>query len=364
MARRRRRRRTRVGLALFLAALLVLAGEVAVRLLGLTAPPEMVRTREVAFRWREMYSAAENPALSYRNTPGAQQKIASVTYTHDERGWRIPETGPVPTPEGEPLGVPRVAFLGDSTTYGFGVPATGCLTAQVAEQLGGRIVPLNLGVSGYGTEQEVELYADQRDQLGDASVVVLVLYPNDFSRAVFSWDAERGFLYYDPMPFSPGVRRALWNSALYQSLISWSTRESDTPEAFVEHTSEMAGRIRAAIARLRDMVSADGRELLVAHLPSLRKLDPYVFEEPVRLLEEICTELGVAHLDLLPTFLEERERAVAAIEARRGEPLDATAKRFYLARFWVAPKDHHLNTEGNLVAARRLAEELERLFGL
>jgi hypothetical protein len=95
-----------------------------------------------------------DPALGYRMSPFYPE--------HDERGYRNPK-GSNPT---------DIVAIGDSTTYGFGVPVNGSWPAQLAE-LSARPV-YNAGVGGYGPCE----YGQVANELlaGHPKVVVLVIY--------------------------------------------------------------------------------------------------------------------------------------------------------------------------------------------
>ena len=78
-------------------------------------------------------------------------------------------------PEVDPT---RVAVVGDSYVWGFGVEQEEVLTSRM-QTLCPHLEVINLGVSGYSTDQEFLLYKE-RGVLFEPDVVVLVIAPNDF----------------------------------------------------------------------------------------------------------------------------------------------------------------------------------------
>ncbi|MHC5210376.1 MAG: SGNH/GDSL hydrolase family protein [Planctomycetota bacterium] len=364
-ARRRSRFGSHLRLAALLLALLVLSLEVVVRCAGLVDGDGGVATpHHAAFNDANMFVPVDDPELSYRNKPDVQVTVDDVEYRHDARGRRVtPQAASgsaVPAAD-----VPGVAFLGDSTTYGFGLRPEQTLPAQLAREVGGAIRPLNLAVCGYSTAQEAALYDSEREALQNTPLVVLVVYPNDFIPGVFQWDAPLRILYVDPMPLPRGMQRVLWRSALYRMSASWLAYRQRVRGDYSPHDPENVGAALDAIDRLAEAVRADGRQLLVAHLPALEALDPYEFEEETARLAARCERLGVHYVDLLDGFLEERAREVEAWEARTGKPAPDGPRRYFLSRYWlVDPSDHHPNAEAVRVAARVLAPRIRELLSL
>jgi len=359
-ARPARRRRSRLRLALLVLLFALLAAELAVRAFGLVEVGGGAATpQQAAFNAAGMFVAVDDAAISYRNRPFAALAVDGAEYRHDARGWReLPAPPPAPAPPVD------VAFLGDSTCYGLGLPAADTLPAQVQAALAGRIRALNLGTCGYTTAQEAALYAAERAALGDARLVVLLVFPNDFAPGAFLYDEPLRALYVDPLPLPRAWKPWLFRSALYRALVSWRGAAAHAAGAFDPQRPENHAVVPEAVARLAADVRADGRTLLVAHLPALERLDPYAFDAPVARLRARCAELGVPFVDLLQPFLAERERQAAAFEARSGAPVGAELRAGFLSQFWlVDPHDHHLNARANALAAQALAPAVAAALG-
>jgi len=352
---RPRRRRSRVVLAVLALGLLLLSAEVVVRATGVVDVRAAVRTpAQAEYNARDMFVAIGTGERAYANRPGARAVVDGVVYEHDEHGRRV-----TPRPGGGPPRGPRVAFLGDSTTYGWGLPADATLPAQVARALPMPIVPLNHGVNGYALVQHAALYEDRRATL-DAPLVVLVFFPNDLVPGGYLWDGRLDLLYLDALPLPGTLKPWLWRSALYRALVSGHTERLRAQGALDPRRPENHAEPLAALRRLARAVEEDGRTLVVAHLPAMEELDPYAFAGGVAAVAQVCRDEGVPFVDLLPAFLEDRERQIAAYEARTGRPVDEAVRRHYLSRYWlVDPHDHHLDAEATGIAARALAEALE-----
>jgi hypothetical protein len=86
---------------------------------------------------------------------------------------------------------PRLVFLGDSFTFGWGVEAKSSFACVLARQAGVRVT--NLGVAGYGTDQEYLVFEASVAALAP-DVVVLTFWMND------PWEVLVGRHYGRPKP--------------------------------------------------------------------------------------------------------------------------------------------------------------------
>ena len=107
--------------------------------------------------------------------PHRQAHVSSdfdVTVRIDRHGRRVPAV------QGSPQSAAAIVFLGDSTTFGWGVEAEEAFPELVGAALGQRVA--NLAVPGYGVDQSVALF--ERQGLAERpSRVVLTLSENDLS---------------------------------------------------------------------------------------------------------------------------------------------------------------------------------------
>jgi len=84
-------------------------------------------------------------------------------------------------------GATRILALGDSFTFGFGLPEQDTYVARLQDKLDstfgdGRIALLNGGISGSGTAEQLAFVEDFGDQVAPAAVLVFVSI-DDFNRA-------------------------------------------------------------------------------------------------------------------------------------------------------------------------------------
>jgi lysophospholipase L1-like esterase len=123
-----------------------------------------------------------DPVLGWVNLPGAHGQFSRLEYTYpveiNALGMRDLPVGP------KQPGTVRVAFLGDSFTWGVGA-AYGERFTEVVERLDPKIDALNFGVSGYAPVQYL-LQLDSVLALRPDAVVLVLCLGNDLTDNVES----------------------------------------------------------------------------------------------------------------------------------------------------------------------------------
>ncbi len=123
----------------------------------------------------------------------------------------------------------RVVFLGDSFTWGFGVGEAELFTQLLEDRAGGALEVVNLGVSGYGNDQELLLWQREGRRWSPDTTVVMVTLNSDF------WDnaeAER-YGYAKPrFEATAGGRLELTGVPVPRRAGDWSDPTVDVEEGF------------------------------------------------------------------------------------------------------------------------------------
>jgi lysophospholipase L1-like esterase len=160
----------------------------------------------------------------------------------------------------------RIVALGDSLTFGWGVEASQGFTSRLEALLGADVI--NLGVGGYGTDQELLLWGRVGRAL-QPKLVLLTVCANDlqelsrpaaYGRYKPRLEQHDGTLRLLGTPV-PDNRLADW-SHLARSAWAWTIKRS-TPPLTPAETPVAASLQCALIARLADEVQAAGARLLV-----------------------------------------------------------------------------------------------------
>lgn len=233
----------------------------------------------------------------------------------------------------------RIAFLGDSFTFGYGVEAEQTFVHLLEKALNRgdrkRYVTINIGQPGTDAAAHARRYRRLKDTLRP-DVVVHVLYCNDLGhdlqeelKAIHALLRERSpmaqrsclWQFVEGHLRAPRVRRR--TIAFY--------RGGDSPLKR-EHGWR---HLRAGVEKVLAMAREDGTPYLLVLFPWLYSLDDYPLEDVHERLGGLSAELGVPFLDLLDTF--------------RGR--DARDVR-------VSATDEHPNPEGHRLAAEALARFL------
>ena len=336
-------------------------------------------------------------SLGWRNRPNVSGYFARREFRHhvrhNEYGLR---GGPIDLTSAR--GRPRVLALGDSFTWGYGVEEDETYCKLLSQSLD--IEVLNLGVSGFGTGQELLLLQDSIDRF-DASAVVLFfdaatdlrdlvsanrwghskprlgLSENggvevtdrpeafawgagrvaDFDREAvalhpwFNWLAESSTLFNVAVAHlaagSWRVRQALQDAGVVGRWVAWDDEESLRHEPGDE--IETGWRVLdGVLAEMKRLVDDRGMQLVVVHLAGKLQVDPperadtLDLELPSRRLESSCDKLGVLFVDTLADL--------------RVAHLHGGAKPFY--RF-----DPHLTPAGHSVVAQTITRTIRDSYG-
>jgi lysophospholipase L1-like esterase len=288
----------------------------------------------------------DSPRL-VRLAPEAEAISTGVPVRTNRFGYRGPQWE---TPK--PPSRFRIAVLGDSQTFGFGVREEDTYPARLERRLRDAFPDrqwdvLNFGMVGFTTAQEAELCSlDVRPHAPD--LVLVGFFLNDVDAPVRQSDVVPA----EPDPASPPPRRARRLPDLRRSR-SWQflrmraaalgrrvgVAHGTTTARYVELFASRSPAWRACeegLRALRDETARNGASLAVCVLPLIVNLDEtYPMAAAHRQVVAFCEAEGIACVDLLPAFL-----------GRDPE------------RLMVSPINNHMNAEGNEIAADALFEWL------
>ena len=244
-----------------------------------------------------------------------------------------------------PDGMRRILLLGDSFTYGYGVGDEEVYAARLAALLPDWEI-LNLGVNGYGTDQQY-LYWLEEGRRYAPQVVLLGYYVADFHRNTLSFRElakPRFVVDGDHLRLQP-LRATSLEEVLEESrrVESRRLRIADAASFLLRLTrseprasfEEKARLTKGILEMLRDSIRREGAELWVAVIPHGE-----VREDPgARRIEEflanVCADLGVPVIDLVDPIRAQRERS--------GRPLY---------------REHHWTAETHALAAHVIVQAL------
>ncbi len=228
-----------------------------------------------------------------------------------------------------PARAPEVLVLGDSLAFGWGVAGDQTFAALLEGELG--LSVWNLGVSGYGTDQELLLLRERSFAAGlpfelTPRVVLAVFCPNDVeevarplmygnSKPCFLGPPEQAVLANVPVPY-PWIERV---SHLYRSVRRHAVERFQDPLSPAE-----VERARALVVALYVQMAGEAREIGAVFVVAL---------EGQAWLGDALERAGLLHLDLSPALEQEAQAAGAVVFAH----------------------DPHWNSRGHSAVARALA---------
>jgi len=267
-----------------------------------------------------------NPDLSFAHVPNRSAFLMGVPVSINSHGLRDREFS-----ETKPPGVCRIVMLGDSTTFGWGVPAEQTVAKILERELngsgtpGGRFEVLNAGVGNYGTVQEYNHYLTY-DRQFRPDMVVLEYFINDAEPV----PAER----------NPGMLGRSYLLAFTISRFDSMLRFAGLRPNWKEYYSGLYrdglpgfGRAKKALADLASATRADHAKLLVTILPELHQINEgYPFTREHQLIKETVAAQQVPVIDLL--------------DGLRGHGPESS--------LWVTPADDHPNGKANTLIAGQI----------
>jgi hypothetical protein len=237
----------------------------------------------------------------------------SVTYRANRQGFRSPYDFE------EQFSGPRIAFVGDSFTFGSGVEYEETFVARLEADLPGTRT-LNYGIGGFGIDQMWLTLRDRVIPYG-ADLVVLVFIRNDLERTQTSIRMGHGWLEKPTFKLHKGelVRVTAEDKPAY-------------PLWWLQQHSRLAERIR----RTRNSLGRSQRWIGTWRLN--RAL--------IQAMNDDCRRAGIPF-------------AVVHLPVNRRHPMPVLEPEMAEQALYY-PLDHHFTAEGHEVASRRLYLFLKR----
>jgi lysophospholipase L1-like esterase len=268
-----------------------------------------------------------NSRLSFAHEPNTHAFLMGADVRINSQGLRDNDYSLT-----KPWGVYRILLLGDSTTFGWGVPLEETTAKILERKLNAERLPgyqhfeaINAGVGNYDTVQEVTYYESQGREF-HPDLVILVYFINDpepVPSEKKGFLIDRSYLIAFVTNRFDGVLRRLGSRP------DWKTYYSSL------YDDNLPG-FRACKAALRDLALAtrnDKTKLIVAILPELHQINnDYPFTAAHQKIKDVLAPEHVPVLDL--------------IDGLRNHGPEST--------LWVTPLDDHPNGKANALIADQM----------
>ncbi|HMB68687.1 MAG TPA: SGNH/GDSL hydrolase family protein, partial [bacterium] len=272
-----------------------------------------------------MKGAASGSALGFRHAPDTQARLFGVDVAINSRGFRDAEI-----PAEKRPGETRVALLGDSVTFGWGVPY-GDRFSEILERDWSRDdAPLELVNTGHGNWNTAQELAALSELLSDDPL-----------------DGILQFWYINDAEPTPEHRDAPWYARLHVAIFVWAKsdllqRRFGNKEGFEDYyrglydegAAGYAG-FRSALERTGEVARSRGLPWVFVILPEFHGF-PGPFQDVYAAVAADAERAGATVVDVTRAFADE-------------DP----------ATTWVAHNDVHPNAKGHALIARAVADAVD-----
>ena len=233
----------------------------------------------------------------------------------------------------------RILVLGDSMVYGDGVEADECfchfVEGMLADAWPRGVVTINAGVPGTGPAWQLDKYRTLRPAFRP-DVVVHVVYPNDLGIEMHRRLDEIYRIRDDDLWVGEGSYVLRYAERQMRYWGAWKRSIDYFRGGFDSQERDLAwAKFEKDVRACRDAAWEDGAVYAMVLFPWLVRLNDYPLLDVHERMQDVAGRLGVAYLDLYPTFV-----------GRHSE------------RLRVSLANEHPNVKGHRLAAERIARFL------
>ena len=249
----------------------------------------------------------------------------------------------------------RIAFIGDSFVMGHNVKIDQTLPSVLQKRLGEQYEVFNMGIYGYGPDQQLMRFKKEGKEL-QPDLVLLGSFPfNDFGdlykNQLYKFDDKHNLVANPNNPVVRALRRSstvmLARSAFRGRFLDEESEDELTGRLFVDipfHLKQQSTQtlkesvelMQSVLAEFRNETVKQNAKIAVVIIPSFegikdpkwftdRKLwfEDFFFNEKV--VSQICTQLKVASLDLSPIFANRSSEPFYDLEEHHLSPTGVEA---------------------------------------
>lgn len=310
---------------LLVVGLLVGLAEVAVRVLNSGG---MDYTLEMWKYARELKRVAADPKLGHEHIPGRTAHLMGVDVSINSHGLRDREI-----PYETPANTKRIIMLGDSVTFGWGVPFDKTASKQLESLINGSSRPerfevIDTGVGNYNSQMEVEYFFNEGVKYSP-DIIVLNYFINDAE------DTPRYAGNFINEHFQSWVYLSARIDILKRLVSLGKSWDVYYDELYRDDASGWQGA-KAAIGRLGDYCRSANKYCVLANYPDVHRLKNYPFKQINKKLEGVAAASGLDYLDLLPSLDNVADEAL-----------------------WVTLPDPHPNATAHTYFAKAIYDRLQ-----
>lgn len=280
---------------------------------------------------RKLKRVSGDPSQGHNHIPNRSAHLMGVDIVINSHGHRNKETS-----INKPPGITRVAMLGDSLTFGWGVPSKNTVSERLEVLLnenrdGKQFEVINTGIGNTNTEMQVARFL--ADEVKFSPDIVVLNY--------FINDAE-------PIP-QPTKNILMKYSAAY---VFFSLRMASIGRIFFggkqwhqyyldlyKEESEGWQRVQIFFKKLSEYCRSKNIRLVFVNYPELHQFRPYSFTVVTQKLKNMADQQEVPFFNLFPTLQGQKEE-----------------------NLWVSRQDQHPNSLACSLIAQAIKEIFEKHF--
>lgn len=271
---------------------------------------------------------AADPRVGHEHIPNTRGRLMGVDVQINSHGLRDREIRLEKTP-----GTRRILMLGDSVTFGWGVPQDQTVSKQLENLLNaaghGPVDVINAGVGNYNTQMEVQYFFNQGYKY-EPDLVVLNYFINDAEETPS----------YSGNILNENLLSFVYFAGRVDLLLRMVGDKQDWRGYYRDLYKEDAPgwrMARAALLRLGEHCQANAHPCLVADYPELHELKKYPFKSVQEKVKASAEQAGLEYVNLLPAVAQESPREL-----------------------WVTVPDPHPNAKAHRLFARHLYKSVHR----
>ncbi len=287
-------------LGIFLALLL---GEVAVRIASLNQENYVIEMWRYA---KTLKTKSPDPQIGHEHIPLKSATLQNIAIKINSFGMR----GPEPDNSADH----RIAIIGDSLAFGWGVPEQDSLRGQLAQKMPDTYDVVNSGIGNMNILQAVHLWMKYQKRLPADIIIVLAT-----SRATTQIATE------SPGWFIENSQLAALTSTVIQQLSSGQLGKDKLVRGYRQQWTSESGQktLDNAFSQLKQLADTNNAHVIIVSIPETHDFNNYHFGFMQTITQEKAEAYDLTYINPLPLL--------------QGPPTSS---------FWVSKNDIHLNQAG------------------
>jgi lysophospholipase L1-like esterase len=291
------------------------------------------------WRYAKELKVLSEPNIGHEHQPQSSAQLYGVEIKTNKEGWRDYDY-----PLQKNNNTKRIMMLGDSLTFGWGVPFEQTMAKRLEKKFinGGHeqtVEVINTGVGNYNTAMEVNAFF-KKGKKYNPDMILLMYYINDA----------------EPTYTQPGKTRILLNQLYLYGFLSDKiintqihlSRDKQFENFYGNLYKQGAtGRqeVEKAINKLAMYCKENNIQLHIFVIPEMHEFENYPFQEVTDFVQSTATENDVPATDLLPYF------QIVTSSKKNSESISPSD-------LWVSVEDAHPNAKGNLIIAEAIYQNI------